>query len=53
MVIYHAGMEIKYLQPLYRDVKFIAAGGNTRTFMEVLKNAFKDGFAFRILTKYL
>ena len=34
-----ARTKIKYLQPLYRNIKFVAAGGNTRTFMEVLKNA--------------
>ena len=30
--------KIKYLQPLYPDVQFKPATGNTRTFMEVLKN---------------
>ena len=40
-----ARTKIKYLQPLYRDVKFIAAGGNTRTFMEVLKNAFNKKYS--------
>ena len=30
--------KIKYLQPLYPNIKFKPATGNTRTFMEVLKN---------------
>ena len=30
--------KIKYLKPLYPNVQFKPATGNTRTFMEVLKN---------------
>ena len=37
--------KIKYLQPLYPDVQFKPATGNTRTFMEVLKNDLNNKYS--------